>query len=101
MTILSVGILGIVTAVTMGVRVSGGSARLDRATAIAQAELAVAVSERADQLVPGRGSEGLFRWERTYVERSEGLMQARVVVTWPQRGVGQRYELARLFLPRP
>lgn len=99
-TILGAGILGVVAAFSMSLRVASASARMADAVRIAQREMELKVAQSAESLRDDRGAEGPYAWKFSVSRASEGLMRARVTVTWLDRGRPQSFKLSRVFLPR-
>ena len=100
LTILAVGILGVMVAFSVATRTSSHNVRLTEAVAIAQRELELAVIVPADSLTPSKGSSGPYTWTVNYAEKIHGLGLASVAVCWTERGQGQVFRLNRIFLPR-
>lgn len=99
LTILAVGILGVMAAFSLGTRTSSHNVRLAEAVAIAQRELELAVIVPTDSLTSSKGASEPYTWTVNYAQKMHGLVFASVAVCWTERGQGQVFRLSRIFLP--
>ena len=100
-TLLGVGIVAALAALSMCLRTGGRAAALERASGIAHGHLAETLAKPRDLQVPLRGSEGRFAYELTIADRSESLRMISVRVTWLGHGQPRQYERAELvYLPQ-
>lgn len=99
-TIVGAGILGVVAAFSVSLQAGSESARIRDAVRIAERQMELKVAEPAERLGDDRGSEGAYTWNLNLSQASEGLVLARITVTWSQRGRPQSFRLSRVFRPR-
>ena len=100
LTVLSMGIVGVVGAFCHCQRAATGNLRFDEAAAIAQRELQLAMAKSLNNTSDIKGTSGLHSWTVTFQEKALGLIQASVVVRWPLSGRMQEYRLSEIFQPR-
>jgi prepilin-type N-terminal cleavage/methylation domain-containing protein len=100
MTILSVGIIGVIGAMSLSMTASSNAARIDEASRLAQNQLELGVSAPGDGLEAKTGTSGRFMWSLTYQEKPHGLCSATVVVEWMEYSQTQSYRLSQIFVPR-
>lgn len=100
MTIFGVGILGVVTSLSLATQSNASARRLVEAAHLADHHMAAAVGVKADALDSDSGEQGAFQWRKTYERKTEELILATVVVEWKDRGETQQYELNQIFLPQ-
>ena len=99
MTILGVGIVGVMSAFTLASRSGSEAMRLSEAAAIADQRLETLLGSSESQWVP-RGVSGNYAWEAKVADLRDGLRLATVVVRWTDRRGRQEFELSEVFLPR-
>jgi len=99
MTILAVGIVGVVAALGQSVRAASSASHLEEAVEIAQNQLALAVRARADALAGGSGTTLRYRWSLGYAQKPHELSVASVTVEWLDHGQMQAYTLSQVFRP--
>ena len=100
LTILAIGLIGIMSAFSFSTQIATRSVRLADAATIAQSKLELIVAGQANHLEPNTGSVGLYQWEITFEERDLGLALASVVVRWTERGTPKSFRLSQIFWPR-
>ena len=100
MTLLSVSIVGLTSAISQNARLATSSIRSEEALGIARNRLALSVAEAEALPVPTRGTEQGYGWELSYEDRPHRLVLATVVVTWLDRGVERSLTLAEVYVPR-
>ena len=98
MTILAVGILGLMSAFSLCAQTASRGFRLDQAASVAEKQLELAVASPASNLEPITGSVDQYAWTITFAEKSYGLVLASVMVHWTERGVPQAFRLSQVFL---
>jgi type II secretion system protein I len=99
LTIFSVAILAILSAVNISQRANSHAEKLQEAAALAQNQLELAVDRPADALSPKQGNDGLFAWSVEYAEKSQGLMMASAMVQWQERNEPQSFRVSQIFKP--
>lgn len=100
MTILAVGILGVLGAFSVSMRAASRASRLDEAVSIARKEIELAVTARADELAPKSGSSGLYAWQLTFVRKPHNLLRASMEIKWTERGQTRTFKLSQVFEPQ-
>ena len=100
MTILGLGLVGVMEAFSLSMRSSTAAFRLSEASAIAQRELYLAVCLPSNMLVARKGSSGHYTWTLSFSDRPHGLKQATIVVGWFEKGQEQSFPLSQIFSPR-
>jgi prepilin-type N-terminal cleavage/methylation domain-containing protein len=100
MTVLSVGIVGVLAAMSLSVRASGQAWRVDEVSRLAQNQLALAANLSVDQLEPSNGVLERYKWLVSYAEKPHGLVVACVTVEWMEEGQARTYRLCQVFRPR-
>lgn len=100
MTMLAVGILGVMGAFTLAMQTASRSGRLGEVAAVAEQQLELAVTTRPGEAEPKTGSAGPYAWTVTFSDRPHALMLASVTVSWSDHGQPQTFQLSRVFLPR-
>lgn len=95
-TILSVGVIGVLGTISLGLQTSSESLRLSAATALGERLL------REVEVTGGQtsGSEGAFAWQLSRTEKPHGLVLSSVSIEWKSRGKTARVVLSRLYLPK-
>ncbi len=101
MTILAVGILGILGGFSLGARVGARTQRIQEAAAIAERELKLASVSLPDGLQAATGSQGLYKWELKFINLREALVRATVEVGWHERGNPERFTMSQIILLPP
>ncbi len=101
LTVLSVGILGLLGALLLGSNISARSEHLDAAVALANTKLEEALCTTADKLEAQQGQEDRFTYALAIENRSGGLMAAKMTVQWLEAGNVQEYTLSKVFQPIP
>ena len=99
-TILAVGIVGVLAAFSQSMQVGSRAMRRDEAGAIAQRQLELATVQSVDSLHSRSGSSGPYTWTMTFQEKPHGLVRASVSVKWQERGQQQQFVLSQIYLPR-
>ncbi len=99
MTILGVGILGVVTALSLATQAGGSSLRLSDAAQFARQQMMLATSTTPDMLQPNEGTEGRYHWILTYDSKSNDLVLATIQVDWQEKGQVQTFTLREYFQP--
>lgn len=99
MGILSVGIVGVVGAMSTCARADGRNRRTADAVALAERRLALAAATPTALLTPGAGQEGDYQWTLTLDDGPHGLKCATVRVQWLQQGEARTYRLRRILAP--
>ena len=100
LTLLAVGIIGVLSAITLSQRATTTGMHRQHAALLAERVLAEAVAQPAAQLVPAEGEEGRFAWSLSFADRDHQLKLASVTIEWLDRGEAQTFELAQVFAPR-
>lgn len=100
LTVLAVGILGVVDAFSSCGRVASHSLRVAQAMNIVQKELELASVTPASSLAPKTGSVGQYSWQVEFAEKPHGLVRATVEVRWTEQGKPQVFQLSQIFRPR-
>jgi hypothetical protein len=100
MTILAVGILGVMGAFSVCTQAAARGFRLDEAAGIAEKELNLAMISPPSNLEPQSGAVDQFTWKLTFAEKPYGLVLASIQVDWTEKGEPRAYPLAQLFEPR-
>jgi len=99
-TILSVGVLGVLTGFSLSTRASARAYRTDQAAAIARCQLEQALALPTRELEPGTGTSSRFHWTLDVEGKPHGLVRATVTVKWLERGQTESYRLSQVFVPR-
>ncbi len=99
MTILGVGILGVVTALSLATQAGGSSLRLSEAAQLARQQMMLATSTTPEMLQPNEGIEGRYHWILTYDSKSDDLVLASIQVDWQEKGQTQTFTLREYFQP--
>lgn len=99
MTVLSVGILGLLGALLLSLNVSARSEHLEKAVDLANSKLQQAICVKAEQLQPEQGNDDRYNYVLSMEDRPGGLMAAKMTVQWLEGGSIQQYTLSRVFLP--
>lgn len=99
MTVLSVGILGLLGALLLSSNVSARSEHLENAVDLANSKLQQAICVKVDQLQPEQGNQDRYNYTLSMEDRPGGLMAAKMTVQWLEGGSIQKYTLSRVFLP--
>ena len=99
-TILSVGILGVLAGFSVSTRAAARAYRNDQAAVIAQGKLDEVLVLPASELEPASGESGQFHWALEFEAKPLGLVRATVVVGWLEQGRPETYRLSQLFLPQ-
>jgi Tfp pilus assembly protein PilV len=100
MTVLAVGIVGVLAAFSLSSRSGSEAMRLAEAALIADRQLQQALGSDGSDFAP-QGASGPYKWEVKVTDLREGLQLASVVVKWSDRGRPGALELSEVFLPRP
>ncbi len=100
LSILAVGIIGVLGAFSLSVRTGANAVRVDKAAAIAEWEIVRVAAAGAAAGLPPTGESGPFQWRRTVSTVKGGLSRVTVVVSWTQRGKQESFELAEVFRDR-
>lgn len=98
MTILAVGIIGILSAFSLSSRSGSEIMRLAKAAEIADKQLQLVFCSGGSGLA-SQGVSGPYKWEIQTAELHEGLQRTSVVVTWSDRRGMQSFKLSEIFLP--
>lgn len=99
MTVLGVGILGVMAALSMSLRIDGESTRLVGAVEVAERELVAATLVPTGSIQATRGVDGTYQWTVAYAQKSEQLFLVSVTVQWMARSEAKQYRLSRAFRP--
>lgn len=99
MTILSVGIVGVLGGFSLSIRAGSRAMLLNEAVDIAQREFELLSTVPAADMLPSSGSSGRFSWQVVVSDRPGGLVLASIQVTWMRRGQSESYKLSQVFLP--
>ena len=99
-TILAVGIIGVLGAFSLSLRAATTATRLEEAVDIAQRQLELASSSSRQNMQPGGGSSGRYSWRLKLTELPHGLALASIEVKWLERGQLQEFRLSQIFRPR-
>ena len=100
LTIMAVGILGIMTGFSLCNRAASRQARLAEAVTIAERELELARMTPAGGFLSQTKTAGPYSWQVAFTEKEYHLAVASVSVKWTQRGEPQVYNLSQVFEPR-
>lgn len=99
MTLIGVGILGVLSAFSLSIQAASRSRGTDGATEIAQNQLDLAVHAPTDRLEARSGTSGRYTWHVSYSKGPDGLTTASVAVQWSDRGDKRLFTLSRWFDP--
>ncbi len=99
-TILSVGIAGVMGVFSVCVRAETRAARLDAAVAIAREKLELTTATNIENLASDKGVVDSFSWSVGLAELQLGLMRASVEVRWTDMGRPRTFAMSQVFLPR-
>ena len=102
MTILAVGILGILGALHLSAQAAARGFRAEEAAALAERELAGTIAVPRESLSDKAGTDGRYAWTVTITDTlaSEQLKRVTVTVRWMEREQERTYQLSQIFLPR-
>jgi len=101
LSIFSVGVLGVLGAILLSTSVASRAQRLDGAVVLANAKLEQVICVPVDKLEAKQGQENQYTYAISMENRPGGLMAARIVVRWPERGDVQEYSISKVFQPAP
>ena len=101
LTILSAGIVGVVSTFALCGRAAGRNFRLADAVALAERQIELAAATPRDRLAASRGKEDRYTWRLTVDEMAHGLVRASVAVEWLDRGKTRTWRLSQILVPRP
>jgi Tfp pilus assembly protein PilV len=99
MTILAVGIVGVLAAFSLASRSGSEAMRLAEAARLAEWQLQLVLCSDGSDFAP-EGASGPYKWEAKVTDLREGLQLASVAVKWSDRGGARTFELSEVFLPR-
>lgn len=100
MTILSVGIIGVISAMSLSIAATSAASRLEEASRLAENQLVLGISAPGDALEARTGTVGRYTWSLRYEEKRHGLFVATVLVEWGEGGRVRSYRLSQVFVPR-
>lgn len=100
LTILSVGIIGLMGTILLSRRVGAESLWLAEATSLAQRQLEEAIAQPAQQMPTSNGASGRFSWTISLSDKAYDLKAVSVDIHWIARGSAHRFRLSRVFRPR-
>ena len=99
LTILSVGIIGILGVFSLGVRAAGKSDRYKKAIELAENKLELAASPASWAVRDETQSQDGLEWTMVTQDAPKGLKLTSIQVEWTERGKSQAICLSRLYLP--
>ncbi|MFA6133454.1 MAG: prepilin-type N-terminal cleavage/methylation domain-containing protein [Phycisphaerae bacterium] len=97
MTVLSGGILGVLSAFSLASRSGRSGANLRQAVAIAQRELELIVNAPAGAALPQRQTAGRYEWQPLVEDLTPRLKRATIKVNWSEGGAAREYRLSQVF----
>ncbi len=97
-TILAVGILGVLGTFSVSLRAGTQASRLETAAAIADRELELVVAAHKEITSDSGGSSGQYRYKVRVTELPQNLLLASVEVRWFERGRSETFRLSRVFV---
>ena len=97
MTVLSVGIVGVLGTFTLSLRTGLQASRIGQATEIAQRQMELA-SAGLDAALDQTGSKGAYTWQMKQTDLPEGLKVVSVAVNWLERGRTQTFTLSQIVV---
>jgi prepilin-type N-terminal cleavage/methylation domain-containing protein len=100
MTILSIGVLGVLEVFSLSWRYGQQSGDRRQAVQMAQAELELAVHSQEDVSAGRSATAGVYQWELKVADAAEGLKKATITVSWTRRGQTQSLKFSQIFRPR-
>ena len=101
MTILAVGVLGVLGAFHLSMQAASRAFRVDEAAGLAERELQRAIAVPKESLADKAGTEGRYTWTVTITDppASQRLKCVTVTVRWLERDQGQTFQLSQIFHP--
>lgn len=99
LTILSVGIVGILGVFSLGIRAAGKSDRSMQALELAESKLELAASAATWAVRNETQSQDGLEWTMVTQDAPKGLQVTSIEVSWTERGKSQLIRLSRLYLP--
>lgn len=100
MTILSIGVLGVLEVFSLSWRYGREGYDRRQAVRIAQAELELAVHSLEEVGAGRSGSAGVYLWELKITDAAERLKKATITVNWTRQGQTRSLKLSQIFRPR-
>lgn len=99
-TILSAGVLGLMTTIRLGSQTASQATNANGAVILAKELLEAATCIPRSNLEAGEGSRGRYNYMISYEEKPHNLMAATIMVNWLERGQTETMRLSQVFLPR-
>ncbi len=100
-SILTIGIIGVLEAFSLSLRAGSRAAHLGEAVSVAQREieLIAVASASGDNLTPQTGRSGRYEWNLKLREIQHGLTLVTMDVKWLERGKHETFKLSQILLP--
>lgn len=99
LTILAVGILGLLSAFSLCLRTQSQTLRLAEAVCLARQQLAEVIADPAGNWQNRSGDSDRYHWSVDFAEKPCDLILASVTVSWLERGQRQQFRLCQLVRP--
>jgi len=99
LVVLSVGILGVMEAFSLSLRVTGDTERLEEAVGLARRRLEEVMVTPLGTPVLGRRTSGGFESTVELAPMPHGLVRGSVLIRWSVRGKARQFRLSQVFRP--